>query len=148
MSSTTPDLHAGLRAWARGSATRTAAVELLIRNGRVIHERAPWLTSHDDGNVSVVRSALQAGTGAYSSGERAVIDIAVSLLEGTPIDLSNVVPALDYADAQLVLSAIATAAGFSATTKSIETGQDGTPRLVEQPALYPFPAERDPLLAG
>ncbi|MBC9927209.1 hypothetical protein [Leucobacter sp. cx-169] len=143
MATTETELHAGLRAWADGDRTRVAAVELLIRNGRAIYLRAPWLTVHDGGNVSVDAAALRDGTGAYSSGELAVIDIAVSLLGGEPVDLSEALPRLEHAAAELVIATVSTAAGFDRPTTSVQM-VDGGPRRVNLPVLATWPAEVAP----
>ena len=57
-----------VRAWARGLYPHEAAVELLIRSGKVVYPGAPWLMMGDTlAAVDVDRLSSEAG--AWSSGE-------------------------------------------------------------------------------
>lgn len=108
------ELHGAVRAWAKGLHPLEAGVELLIRHGRTIYEGAPWLTEFTGRTprlVAVDAEVLLAQSGHLSGGERRVVRIAVSLLGGQPVDLSENIPGLDAPTLALVLDAIAHANG-------------------------------------
>ena len=123
-----------VRAWADGIYPMEAGAELLIRHGKAIHERAPWLIElrRGDGErmVSIDTERLSAEIGVWSSGEQRVARIALSLLDQSmPVDLNASLPVLDRASMRLVLAAVAHAGG------SHEHSYDST----ELPPLVPWP---------
>lgn len=142
------DLADAVRAWAKGVYPTEAGAELLIRHGRAIYERAPWLTDLGPGDssrprmVAIDRDVLAEQIGMWSGGERRLVRIAVSLLGGTPVDLSEDLPGLDRPTLSLVLAAIAHAGG-SHEHPALETGPGGIPVPVGGLAgsLYPWPAQ-------
>lgn len=78
-------VHDALRAWAKGLYDREAAVELLIRQGKAIYPGAPWLrtsatTLEGAPIVSIDVDELVHESGAWSGGERRIVDVAASLL--------------------------------------------------------------------
>ena len=131
-----------LRAWAKGLLPLEAATELLIRTGWAGPERR-WVHRADDGRVYVIFSEIPDMIGGYSGGEQRLLMIAASLGadQDAPvrISLEDELPGLDREHAQLVLAAIAHAAGFHQPGRSIEL-VDETPRLVDVDALYTWPS--------
>lgn len=97
----------------------------------------------DDGRVYVIFSEIPDMIGGYSGGEQRLLMIAASLGadQDAPvrISLEDELPGLDREHAQLVLAAIAHAAGFHQPGRSIEL-VDETPRLVDVDALYTWPS--------
>jgi hypothetical protein len=112
------DIGDAVRTWARGIYPTEAGAELLIRHGRTIHERAPWLVEFapdTDGLgriVGIDTARLLDASGVLSGGERRVVEIAASLIDGHPVDLSDVMCGLDERSSELVLAALAHAAGL------------------------------------
>ena len=105
-----------LRAWARGGHAVEAGVELLLRSfgGRFANHGYPWVRL-DDGVAWINWTQLtEDNTAAYSGGERGLLAIAASLGQGDPVDLANAVTALDAIRTDLVLAAVAHAAGVGA----------------------------------
>ncbi len=135
MTTTTAD---ALRAWAKGIYPSEAGVELLIRSGRAVYDGAPWITR--DGDMAWIDvDALLRETGAWSGGERRLVRIAASLLGGPAVDLSEDVPGLDRANADLVLAAIAHANG-SHEHSGVDYDDNGQPTgFSARPTLYPWP---------
>ncbi len=139
-------INEAVRAWAKGIYPTEAGIELLIRGGKAIYERAPWLTEleqlWDDRPrmVAVDVDELLAETGAWSGGEQRVIRIAASLLGGPPVDLSDAISGIDRDHQVLVLAAIAHAAG-SHEGSELLFDADGKPTGFHQPgSLYSWPA--------
>lgn len=93
------------RDWARGNYPTEAGVELLARSG-LLYERAPWLR---EGRVDV--ETLLDESGVLSGGEQRIVRIAASLLGGPPVNLADNLPGLDRRGVNLVLAALAHAAG-------------------------------------
>ena len=129
-----------LRAWARGMYPTEAAVELLIRQGKAVYEGAPWL-QRDGDIVYLDPETLHYESGVWSSGERYIVQIALSLLGDRPVDLSDVLPGLDRRDLELVLAAVSHASGshqhgdvrFDSEGHVVGIGREPLP------ALYPWP---------
>lgn len=139
-------INEAVRAWAKGIYPTEAGVELLIRDGKAIYERAPWLTElepvGDDRPrmVAVDVDELLAGTGACSGGEQRLVRIAASMLNGPPVDLAEEIPGLDRPHQVLVLAAIAHAAG-SHEGSELLYDENGKPTGFHQPgSLYPWPS--------
>lgn len=140
MEVTPEQLLAGLRAWAHGSRTTEAAVELLIRHQRAIHARAPWLNVTEDGVCSIDVDALRWHSGAWSGGEQRVVRIACSLLGGDPVRLDDDISALGRPEMDLVLAALSHAAGADQSV-DIRVDEDGRPHLhvLDLGPLHPWP---------
>ncbi|AGW85580.1 hypothetical protein BLAC_07045 [Bifidobacterium animalis subsp. lactis ATCC 27673] len=133
-------LASALRAWARSSYPTEAGTELLIRSGRAIYEGAPWITKYGS-HAAIDPQALLAHTGAWSGGEQRLIRIAASLLGGEPANLAEDIPGLDRHSTDLVLAAIAHAAGSHEDT-TVTTNSAGQPTgFTPAGSLYPWPEE-------
>ncbi len=131
-----------LRAWATGLLPLEAATELLIRTGWAGPGRR-WVHRDDDGRAYIIFSEIPDLIGAYSGGEQRLLMIAASIGadQGRPVKISleDELPGLDREHAELVLAAIAHAAGFHQPGRTIELVDD-TPRLVDVDALYSWPS--------
>jgi hypothetical protein len=143
-------VRAAVRAWAAGTYPAEAAVELLIRMPKSpIREQQPWLVEDRDRSdrrprtVAVDADALAAGTAAWSGGEQRVIAVAVSLLTGRPVSLGDVVTGVDCHHLQLVLAAIAHAAGSHEDRLPV-FGDDSIVGFDQPGSLYPWPAPIGP----
>jgi ABC-type phosphonate transport system ATPase subunit len=105
----------GLRRWARGAYAEEAAVELLVRafGGRFASTRYRWVRACDrPGWYWLDGERLIDSTGALSGGERRVLTIAGSLVSGASLtDLDGLLTGLDRPNLELVLAALAHAAG-------------------------------------
>jgi hypothetical protein len=140
----TPDMVAGLRAWARGLDATEAAVELLARSfgGRFAERRYPWIMSDDGEGWCWLEPDQLTGpaTAGLSGGERRLLAIVASLAGGRPVDLADTLTGLDRDTIALVLAAIAHASGSHEHTDMVidpdrAVGFAGG-RL---PSLYPWP---------
>lgn len=133
-----PELYAQVRAWARGVYAWEAGVELLIHSGQLGNPASPWI-NHDGARLWIDAIELMRHAGVKSGGERRVIRIAVSLLEGPPVELAEVLPGLDREHLSLVLAAVAHAGGSHEISET-EFTSDGTPSgSTRLGALYPWP---------
>lgn len=135
---------AALRAWAAGSYTSEAAVELVIRafGGQLLD--GPWIAPAS-GARAWFDAAAVAEAGYLSGGQRRVLQIAASVAEpGHSIDLADVLPGLDRDAAALVLAAIAHAAGTH-EHGDIEIRNGAMTNHGPLPSLYPWPAATPPL---
>lgn len=131
--------HDQLREWAVGERPRVAATELLIRAGLaeivdpwVLYDSA-WKTRALD--FDAITEDNIASRGAV---QRHVLRIVASLGSGTPVDLREEISGLDYAETELVMIAIAHAAGFAEITSTIDD-TDGVARIVPTPPLASWP---------
>lgn len=110
------ELEDAVRRWAQGVYPVEAGAELLIRQGKAIRENAPWLQEigPEGGQrmVAIDTDMLWDKSGAWSGGEQRVVNIALSLLNSEfTVKLHNAVSGLDAVHVELVLAAIAHAAG-------------------------------------
>jgi hypothetical protein len=118
----TGPLTAALRAAADGILPDQAATGLLIGSGAFLDRddfarfartaaSAPGGTplAWIDWNAAV--AALDAGHLPASSGEKAVLRLAASLANGTPVSLRDTVTSLDHRNTALLTTAIRNAAG-------------------------------------
>lgn len=145
------DLHGALRAWAKGLYATEAGVELLIRHGKAIYDGAPWLVEpgSSDGldefrarRVMVDVDALVAEAGAWSAGERRLVAIAASLLsQEREVNLSDVLSGLDRPHQELVLAAVAHAAGSREGT-NVTFDHSGHPRFQRASSLFTWPGDQ------
>ncbi len=134
---------AGLRAWAAGSHATEAAVELLIRTADGHLLDGPWIARTTSGRIWF-DTAAPTDAGYLSSGQQRVLAIAASLADNHSIVLAEVLPGLERDVVELVLAAIAHAAGTHEHA-DIEI-IDGTMRNHGQlPSLHPWPPAPSPL---
>ncbi|WP_068265093.1 hypothetical protein [Janibacter limosus] len=138
------DRAEGLRAWAEGMYTLTAAAELLIRCGDPLLS-GPWV-EHDvqRGRYWFNTKTVAEESGYLSGGERRVLDIAAALaVDDRPVALGEAVSGLDRKHLELVLAAIAHAAGSHEHSEALTTeNEDGVRQLVRTErlgSLYPWP---------
>lgn len=102
-----------LRDWARGSFPLEAAIEILVRahGGRFAAAGNPWIKT-DNGRLWLDSDAIdEESMGALSGGEKRLLRIVASLAGGTPVSLGDNLPGLDRAALELVVAAVAHAAG-------------------------------------
>ncbi len=128
-----------LRTWARGLYTCEAGVELLIRawGGRLL--TGPWIvTDPADGTVWFdTRKVSEAGY--LSGGERRMLELAASITADRPIHLGDTLSGLERHATELVLAAVAHAAGtheHSEMTFDVDGRPTGFERLT---SLHPWP---------
>lgn len=138
------DRAEGLRSWAEGMYTLTAAAELLIRCGNPLLS-GPWVEYDPDWDRYWFNTKTAAEESGYlSGGERRVLDIAAALAgDGQPVALGEAVSGLDRKHLELVLAAIAHAAGSHEHSEAVTTeNADGVRQLVRTErlgSLYPWP---------
>lgn len=104
----------GLRLWAQGTYPLEAGIELLARafGGRFAGAGHPWVRPTLAGSYYLDVDQITEDTiGAYSGGEQRMLRIAASLLGGAPVNLFEELPGLDREHVELVLAAVAHAAG-------------------------------------
>ncbi|MEH0110761.1 hypothetical protein V6N00_13705 [Tersicoccus sp. MR15.9] len=129
-----------LRAWAKGMYATEAAVELLIRANLGVYASAPWIVPTGDSRAALDPDALLDGSGAWSGGERRLVAIVVSLLGAEPVNLAEALPGLDREHLDLLLAALAHAAG-SHEHSGLVTDETGRPTgFTRLDTLYPWPA--------
>lgn len=126
-----------VRQWSREDLRFDAAIELLSRTKNIIYPHAPWLVALSPSEVAVEPNDLLEFTSTYSSGERACIAVAASLLGGPPVDLSDVAPNLDSLALVNVLAAVSAAAGGDYLVTPERDPQ--TQQLTLQPRPNPCP---------
>jgi hypothetical protein len=130
-----------LRGWARGMHTTEAGTELLLRfaGGRFARLSQPWVVQ-EGAAVWVNAQALVDNLGPLSGGERRVLAIVASLLDAAhTVSLGDVLPGLDREALDLVLAALAHAAG-SHQQNGVEVDDNGLPVAFPQlPSLHPWP---------
>jgi hypothetical protein len=141
----------GLRAWADGLYTTTAAVELLIRFGPKLTCGA-WV-EHEPGrgwfwfNTDTIADSAR----YLSGGEFRILTLAASLADdGHRIGLAAVLPGLSRVHLDLVLAAVAHAAGSHEQSQLVYHPEDPWQLLgIQQlPSLYPWPVNTDPFPPG
>lgn len=131
--------HDQLREWAAGERPRVAATELLIRTG-LAEISDPWVL-YDSAwqNRALDLDAITDATlASRSSVNQHVLRIAASLGSGTRIDLREEISGLDHGETELVMIAIAHAAGFTEITSTIDD-TSSEPRIVPVPPLASWP---------
>lgn len=126
-----------LRQWARGIYPIEAAVELLVlaHGGRLAHEGWPWIEPREDRFVLDAEQITEDTIGVLSGGERRILRLVSSLAGGSPTSLYEDVAGLDRENLDLVLAAIAHAAG------SHEDRDPDSPTLEFVGSLHPWPSE-------
>lgn len=125
------DIYRQLREWANGDYPAEAAVELLIRasNGRLAQAGNPWIQIHDGTRASVNWAAAEAGP--LSGGERRLLALAASIAGERDVNIGESVSRMDRSAVQLILAAIAHAAGTHEHTDF--------PTHTRLDSLYPWP---------
>lgn len=134
---TTRRLAEQLRDWAAGLYGTEAAVELLIRawHGKLL--AGPWIRN-EDGAVWFDPAGIDQA-GYLSSGERRLLEVAGSLANNRPVALGDAAFFIGRDGLELVLAAIAHAAGSHHHSRPILDDQ-GVPTGFEPLAsLYPWP---------
>jgi hypothetical protein len=128
-----------LREWARGMLPLAAATELLIRAGYAGESR-PWVRYDEVARRPWIDfSAIPELIGPMSGGERRYLRLAASLGGDIPVILGDELSGLDRKHVELVLAAVAHAAGEHEPGRTIrEVG--GTPTFVDVQPLYAWPA--------
>lgn len=130
-----------LREWAQGMTTLEAATELLIRGGYA-QEGRPWILYDELRRRHWIDfDSLPDSIGGMSGGEGRFLRIAASIGADNPVIVGDEIVGLDRRHVQLVLAAIAHAAGMSEPGRTIEEAADGRPHFVDVGALYTWPAE-------
>lgn len=139
MTMTMTEHENALRAWARGLLPLEAATELLIRAG-FAGEGRPWV-HYDEVNRRpwVDFAAIPELIGGLSGGQKRLLRIAASIGADSPVILGDEITGLDRRNVDLVLAALAHAAGVHEASSTIEV-IDGTPKLVQTTAGYAWPA--------
>ena len=113
MTASQGEVHEQLRAWAQGLYSLEAATELLIRafGGRFVQPEWPWIHSTAHG-YWIDFATIPVQIGGLSGGERRLLRIAASMgCSEASINLSDSLSGLDHPRLQLVLTAVAHAAG-------------------------------------
>jgi ABC-type transport system involved in cytochrome bd biosynthesis fused ATPase/permease subunit len=100
-----------LLAQAQGSRPAEAAVIVLVEalQGRLLD--AVTLLGENDTMAEIDWPSTREATGYLSGGERRLLALADSLASGHPVDLSDTLTGLDSWNAQVVVDAMAHAAG-------------------------------------
>ncbi len=143
---TTPDvtLAGELRSWAQGLYPLEAATELLIRSGYAQSWR-PWVRDREYGGHWIDFESIPAHTGGMSGGERRLLLLAATLSDvvGAPFSLGDLVSGLDRDKVDLILAAVAHAAGTHEGSRFVYD-DDGKPVGVEPitSSLHPWPVTR------
>lgn len=133
---------AGLRAWAAGMYTLSAAAELLIRSGSSLLT-GPWVEYDPERDRYWFNTESVADHEGYlSGGERRMLNIAAALANDEHhVGLGDAVSGIDRGNLAFVLAAIAHAAGSHEHSRMI-ADDDGTPvRFEKQGSLYPWPEQ-------
>lgn len=133
------EYHDQLRAWARGMYTIEAATELLIRTGWA-YPGYLWMKREDNGQLWIDFSAIPDAIGAFSGGEQRLLRIVASIGADSPVILGDELSGIDRDHMELVLAAIAHAAGYATAGRTIEMNADGHPQIVPTQPLYTWPA--------
>ena len=141
------ELHADLRAWAKGMYTTEAAVELLIRgfDGRFAAAGNPWIIDNDNGGHWVDFQTVPEQTGALSTGERAYVHIAASIglggSDGPTVNLSDTIASLGREQLDMVLAGLAHANGSHSHSDMAVDHLTGRVALIKLDTLYPWPGD-------
>lgn len=130
-----------LREWAKGIYTTEAGTELLLRafGGRFAEPGWPWVNTDEPDNPWIDFDSIPHHTGGLSGGEKRFLLLVASIGGGAPVVLSDVLPGLDRAVMDLVLAAVAHAAGTHQQSDMVEA-KDGSISFQRRDSLYPWPA--------
>lgn len=130
-----------LRDWAKGSLPLEAATEMLLRafDGRFAQPGSPWMMRDEKyGNVWIDFDAIPVHVEGMSGGERRFLLIAASLGGQWPLILNDALPGLDRNVLDLVLAAVAHAAGSHQDSVMTE-GPGGVLGFERADTLHPWP---------
>jgi hypothetical protein len=135
------ELDDAVRRWAMGVYPTEAGAELLIRHGKALREGVPWL--RDVGSwrgprmVAISPETLWVESRAWSDSERRIVNLAISLIDSeVMVNLKDAVYGLDSRNLELVLAAVAHAAGSheaNAPGRPLEDGRRGPANLFPWP---------------
>jgi hypothetical protein len=131
----------GLRRWAAGLLGLEAAVELLLRasGGRFGRAGCPWIRV-ENGCVWLDPDLITPNLGGLSGGERRTLAVVDALASGRALpDLSGVLAGLDRASLELVIAAMAHAAGSHSHSELVPGRTLGSVRIRRLPPLVPWP---------
>lgn len=145
MTSATSNLPDQLRAWAKGSYPLEAAVELLVRafGGRFADAGNPWIKEAGGDRSWLDADAItDKAIGGLSGGERRLLRIARSMAGGEPVNLNDDIPGLGRGCVQLVLAAIAHAAGSHEHGGIVYDAAKQPVGFERLETLYPWPDGR------
>jgi len=145
MTTAKDEAHEQLRAWASGSYPLEAATELLIRafDGRFVEPGWPWMHPTVHGHW-IDFAAIADQIGGLSGGEQRLLRIASSI--GSPdatVNLGDCLSGVDRPTLQLVLAAVAHAAG-SHRHREVTTNPDGTITLTVPGSPHPWRITEEP----
>ncbi|OIQ88918.1 hypothetical protein GALL_291960 [mine drainage metagenome] len=141
-SSTRQAITDRLRTWAAGSHPLTAAVELLIRafDGRFADAGQPWIRIEDNGWVWLDDKILHANLGRLSGGERRVLDLVCALVDpDRAVHLADAITGIDRTHLDLVLAALAHAAGSHEHADVFVDAPTGAAHLRVLGSAHPWP---------
>lgn len=130
-------INDAVRAGVKGMYPAEAGVELLIRHGLAIRDDAPWITRTGDVAHIDVDMLLDRGS-VWSGGQYRVVLIACSLIDGSTVNLSDVISGLDRTALDLVLAALSHASG-SHEFADVTIGADGQLERNQPVAAFPWP---------
>jgi len=149
-------LHAGIRAWSRGSYPLEAAAELLIRHDHWLRrtgflERCAQISAEGPDYIAMrwADAAAAIDTAAASSSERAIALIATAIA-GHPIPdpLGHLLSGLDRTNTDLVCAAISHATGTHQNVEHLATTRGGGPSVITPDSvrlhldpIHPWPAK-------
>lgn len=128
-----------LRAWAAGSCPDAAAGELLTRafSGRFAATGRPWIAADADGHERLDADSLRVAS-ALSGGEHRILTLVAALVDGQPVEIVDFVSGLDRHHLDLVLAALAHAAGSHEHT-AMTLDAEGRGHLTNLGPLHPWP---------
>lgn len=134
------DRFDALRAWAKGSYPQEAATELLIRafSGRFAGAGYEWMQTTEEGDAWIDFEAIPSHIDGLSGGEKRFLLLVASLAGDSLVTLGDVLPGLDRDLMNLVLAAVAHAAGTHEGSEFIEA-PDGSVSFKRAHSLYPWP---------
>ncbi|MHC6222227.1 hypothetical protein [Arthrobacter sp. MMS24-S77] len=133
----------GLRAWAKGSFPCEAATELLLRGfgGRFAAAGNPWIGTDEFSRASWIDFAsIPEHAGRVSNDEWGFLMFAASLAEGVPVNLGDIVTAVNRESVALMLAAIAHASGSHEHSWE-RAGRDELVGFNRLPGLYSWPGK-------
>jgi len=130
-----------LRARAKGTYPEEAATELLLRafGGRFAGNGWGWMQIHEDGTPWIDFESIPSHIGALSGGEQRFLLLVASLSGAAPAVLGDILSGLDRDLVDLILAAVAHAAGTHDGVEMIHT-PDGHATFSRAETLYPWPA--------
>ena len=150
MTTAKDEAHEQLRAWASGSYPLEAATELLIRafDGRFVEPGWPWIHPTTHGHW-IDFTAIPEQISGLSGGEQRLLRIASSIgATDATVNLGDCLTGVDRPTLQLVLAAVAHAAG-SHRHREVTTNRNGTITLTTPGSPHPWrTTEESPVDAG